>query len=194
MPCDAFLYLEANGDCCKCNNNCGKCNCYKRDYFRHLHKRKGIYITTTTSRLHINAHTTHTHIYIVVLHSYWGCDPFIRLCTIGEGSRGAGRAMSPSSWALLEKGGTLTIHKRILQKFMVKIFKKINRLNPPYMRDFFAKKLVEYDFRTKKQSNFASFHQPDHIDLVLFRFNLKDVYSGIASMIKLKLHRVKLSI
>ena len=32
---------------------------------------------------------------------------------------------------------------------MVEIYKTMNRLNPPYMWDFFSKKVVEYDFRLK---------------------------------------------
>ena len=45
--------------------------------------------------------------------------------------------------------GTLTIHKKNLQKLMVEIYKTINHLNPPYMWDLFTKKVVEYDFRIK---------------------------------------------
>ena len=51
--------------------------------------------------------------------------------------------------ALLQRDGTLTIHKKNLQKLMVEIYKTINHLNPPYMRDLFTKKVVEYDFRIK---------------------------------------------
>ena len=51
--------------------------------------------------------------------------------------------------ALMQKDGTLTIHKRNLQTLMVEIYKMINHLSPPYMWDFFTKKVVEYDFRLK---------------------------------------------
>ena len=51
--------------------------------------------------------------------------------------------------ALLQRDGTLTIHKKNLQKLMVEIYKTINHLNPPYMWDLFTKKVVEYDFRIK---------------------------------------------
>ena len=51
--------------------------------------------------------------------------------------------------ARMQKDGTLTIHKRNLQKLMVEIYKTINHLNPPYMWDFFTKKVVEYELRIK---------------------------------------------
>ena len=51
--------------------------------------------------------------------------------------------------ALLQRDGTLTIHKRNLQKLMVEVYKTLNHLNPPYMWDLFTKKVVEYDFRIK---------------------------------------------
>ena len=51
--------------------------------------------------------------------------------------------------ALLQRDGTLTIHKNNLQKLMVEIYTTMNHLNPPYMWDLFPKKMVEYDFRNK---------------------------------------------
>ena len=51
---------------------------------------------------------------------------------------------------LLQRDGTVTIHKKNLQKLMVEICKKINHLNPQYMWDIFTKKVAEYDFRIKK--------------------------------------------
>ena len=51
--------------------------------------------------------------------------------------------------ALLQRDGTLTSHKKNLQKLMVEIYRTINHLNPPYMWDIFTNKLVEYDLRTK---------------------------------------------
>ena len=44
---------------------------------------------------------------------------------------------------LLQRDGTLTIHKRNLQKLMVEVYKTLNHLNPPYMWDLFTKKVVE---------------------------------------------------
>ena len=35
--------------------------------------------------------------------------------------------------ALLQRDGTLTIHKRNLQKLMVEVYKTIHHLNPPYL-------------------------------------------------------------
>ena len=51
--------------------------------------------------------------------------------------------------ALLQRDGTLTIHKKNLQKIIVEIYKTINHLNPPHMWDLLTKKAVEYDFRIK---------------------------------------------
>jgi len=51
--------------------------------------------------------------------------------------------------ALLQRDGTLTIHKRYLRKLMVEVYKTINHLNPPYTWDLFTKKMVGYDFRIK---------------------------------------------
>ena len=51
--------------------------------------------------------------------------------------------------ALLQRDGTLTIHKKNLQKLMVEIYKTINHLNPPYMWDLFTKIVVVHDFRSK---------------------------------------------
>ena len=51
--------------------------------------------------------------------------------------------------ALLQRDGTVTIHKRNLQKLMVEVYKTLNHLNPPYMWDLFTKKVMEYDFRIK---------------------------------------------
>ena len=43
--------------------------------------------------------------------------------------------------ALLHNG-TLTIHKKNLQKIMVGVYKTINHLNLPYIWDLFIKKVV----------------------------------------------------
>ena len=43
--------------------------------------------------------------------------------------------------AVLQRDGTLTIHKKNLQKPMMEVFKTMNHLNPPYMR-YFTKKVV----------------------------------------------------
>ena len=64
--------------------------------------------------------------------------------------------------ALLQRDGTLTIHKKNLQKLMVEIYKTINHLNPPYMWDLFTKKWLSMILELKYS---ASFHLPDHRDL-----------------------------
>ena len=55
------------------------------------------------------------------------------------------------------------LNNRNLQKLIVEIFKTVNHLNPPYMWNFFSKKLVNMILEL---SNFASFHLQDHRDLV----------------------------
>ena len=52
-------------------------------------------------------------------------------------------------YALLQRDGALTIHKKNLQKLMVGTYKTINHLNLPYMWELFTKLVVEYDFRIK---------------------------------------------
>ena len=49
--------------------------------------------------------------------------------------------------ALLQRNGTLTIHKKNLQKLMVEVYKTVSHLNPPYMCDLFTQEVVEHDFR-----------------------------------------------
>ena len=52
-------------------------------------------------------------------------------------------------YALFKKDGTFTIYKRNSQKLMVEMYKKINRLSPPYIFDLFTKKMVKHAFRIK---------------------------------------------
>ena len=80
--------------------------------------------------------------------------------------------------ALLQRDGTLTIHKKNLQNSMVAIYWTINYLNLPYMWNCFTKKVVEYDFRINILCEGASglvgtsslkcyqIILPDHRDLV----------------------------
>ena len=51
---------------------------------------------------------------------------------------------------LLDRGDTKTTHKKNLQNLMVEIYKSMNHLNPEYMWDFFVKKDVPYNLRTKE--------------------------------------------
>ena len=50
---------------------------------------------------------------------------------------------------LLDKGKSMTIHKKSLQRLMVEIYKTINHLNHAYMWKFFIKEDVPYNFRSK---------------------------------------------
>ena len=46
--------------------------------------------------------------------------------------------------ALLQKDGTLTIHKKNLQILMVEVYKTLNHLNPLYMWDLFTRIVVKF--------------------------------------------------
>ena len=71
---------------------------------------------------------------------------------------------------------------------MVEIYKTIDNLNPPHRWDFFTQKLAEYDFRTRQLCKIPT-DRSQGISDKLFKF--KKVYSGIASVMKLNLHRTK---
>ena len=51
---------------------------------------------------------------------------------------------------LLDRDDTKTIHTKNLQNLMVEIYKSFNQLNPEYMWEFFIKKDVPYNLRTKE--------------------------------------------
>ena len=51
---------------------------------------------------------------------------------------------------LLERDNTKTIHTKNLQKLMIEVYKSVNHLNPEYMWEFFVKKDVQYNLRTKE--------------------------------------------
>ena len=50
----------------------------------------------------------------------------------------------------LDRGEIKTTHKKNLQILMVEIYKSINHPNPEYMWEFFVKKDVPYNLRTKE--------------------------------------------
>ena len=51
---------------------------------------------------------------------------------------------------LLERDNTKTIHTKNIQKLMIEVYKSLNHLNPEYMWEFFVKKDVQYNLRTKE--------------------------------------------
>ena len=51
---------------------------------------------------------------------------------------------------LLERDNTKTTHTKNLQKLMIEVYKSFNHLNPEYMWEFFSKKDVQYNLRTKE--------------------------------------------
>ena len=57
---------------------------------------------------------------------------------------------------LLDRGDAKTTHKKNLQNLMVEIYKSMNHLNPEYMWDFFVKKDVPYNLRTKERCKLPS--------------------------------------
>ena len=51
---------------------------------------------------------------------------------------------------LLERDNTKTTHTKNLQKLMIEVYKSFNHLNLEYMWEFFVKKVVQYELRTKE--------------------------------------------
>ena len=51
---------------------------------------------------------------------------------------------------LLERDDTKTTHTKNLQKLMIEVYKSFNHLNPEYIREFFAKRDVQYNLHTKE--------------------------------------------
>ena len=51
---------------------------------------------------------------------------------------------------LLERDNTKTTHTKNLQKLMIEVYKSFNHLNPKYIWEFFVKKDVQYNLRTKE--------------------------------------------
>ena len=46
--------------------------------------------------------------------------------------------------------GSITVHQKNLQSLMIEIYKTMNHLNPPYNWEFFVKKDIPYNLRTKE--------------------------------------------
>ena len=57
---------------------------------------------------------------------------------------------------LLDRDKTKTIYKKNLQNLMVEVYKSFHHLNPEYMWEFFVKKDVPYNLRTKKLCKLSS--------------------------------------
>ena len=51
--------------------------------------------------------------------------------------------------ALLAKNGKTNIHAQNLRMFMIEIYKTLNNTNPPFMQEYFIRKDVKYDLRTR---------------------------------------------
>ena len=51
---------------------------------------------------------------------------------------------------LLARAGSITVHQKNLQSLMVEIYKTMNHLNPSYIWEFFVKKDIPYNLRTKE--------------------------------------------
>ena len=66
------------------------------------------------------------------------------------------RYYESTSEELLDRDDIKTTHKKNLQYLMVEIYNSMNHLNPEYMWDFFVKKDVPYNLRTKEQCKLPS--------------------------------------
>ncbi len=51
---------------------------------------------------------------------------------------------------LLARAGSITVHQKNLQSLMIEIYKTMNHLNPSYIWEFFVKKDIPYNLRTKE--------------------------------------------
>ena len=51
---------------------------------------------------------------------------------------------------LLQRDNTKTAHNKNLQKLIIEVYKLFNHLNPEYMWEFFTKRVVQYNLRTKE--------------------------------------------
>ena len=51
--------------------------------------------------------------------------------------------------ALLAKNGETNIHTQNLRMLMIEIYKTLNNINPPFMQEYFIRKDVKYDLRTR---------------------------------------------
>ena len=47
------------------------------------------------------------------------------------------------------KNGEINIHTQNLRVLMLEIYKALDKTNPPFMQEYFIRKEVKYDLRTK---------------------------------------------
>ena len=91
---------------------------------------------------------------------------------------------------LLDRGDTKTTHKKNLQNLMIEIYKSMNHLNPEYMWDFFVKKDVPYNLRTKELCKLPSvISQRYGINSLSFRGSL--LWNTLSDDLKLTTSLVK---
>ena len=79
---------------------------------------------------------------------------------------------------LLEKSESVKIHVQNPQKLMIEIYKTMNNLNPSYIWEFYEKKVVKYDFRTKNLCRTTQFG----IESLSFRGSL--LWNSLCDQIK----------
>ena len=85
---------------------------------------------------------------------------------------------------------TKTTHKKNLQNLMVEIYKSMNHLNPEYMWDFFVKKDVPYNLRTKEICKLPSVSSQRYgINSLSFRGSL--LWNALSDDLKLTTSLVK---
>ena len=85
---------------------------------------------------------------------------------------------------LLDKDKSMTVHKKNLQRLMVRIFRTINHLNPAYMWEFFMRKDVPYNFHSNELCKIPSLNSQRYgISSLSFRGSL--LWNAISDEIKL---------
>ena len=85
---------------------------------------------------------------------------------------------------VLDKGRSMTIHKKNLQRLMFEIYITINHLNLAYMWEFFIKKDVPYNLRSNELCKISSVNSQRYgIGSLSFRGSL--LWNALSDEIKL---------
>ena len=86
--------------------------------------------------------------------------------------------------ALLAKNGETNIHTQNLRMLMIEIHKTLNNTNPPFMQEYFIRKDVKYDLRTRDLLQIPAAKSISFgIDSIKFRGSL--LWNSIHDLIKI---------
>ena len=84
---------------------------------------------------------------------------------------------------LLAKNGETNIHTQNLHMLMIEIYKTLNNTNPPFMQEYFIRKDVKYDLRTRDLLQIPAAKSVTFgIDSIKFRGSL--LWNSIPDLIK----------